>query len=237
MGTDAPIIGATLTRGSPLCGAFQVGGGCYPDEMATPKECAMGADGGSYDPTASSDGILACHVQAGGPPACQPAGPGYTSASCNGPSGKMGCAAGLECVGTGQCRHYCCSGTSACALNEFCDVQPTFLDPQSTVPVCMLLTPCALFSNDTCPSDQQCAVTREDGATSCVAVGAAKAGESCERDHCALGLLCVGTVGSRRCSPLCHTATSAECAIPGSPGSKCVGTLPLFQNLMFGVCQ
>jgi hypothetical protein len=145
------------------------------------------------------------------------------------------CSPGYECVEGGTCRHYCCSGNSACSENQFCDVQPVAESPSTLVPVCLTQNPCVLLNEDTCPPSEQCAVVRDNGDTSCVAVGAAQDGQSCEKDHCARDLVCLGALGSRRCEPLCHTPPfPSTCK---STNRTCVGTLPLFPNPTVGVCQ
>jgi hypothetical protein len=74
---------------------------------------------------------------------------------------------------------------------------------------------------------------RENGETSCVAVGPAKAGDLCDEDHCGRDLVCLGTPGERRCYQLCHTAAAAEC----SSSQACKGGLPLFPDSAIGICQ
>jgi hypothetical protein len=225
--------GAALAQeleGSPLCHAsFST---CFPDDAI--DACDLAADGGASDAGVEpADGAApACHVVANGAsPACLPAGLGLTNAAC---SQSTDCAAGHECIGGGSCRHYCCSGSIACQVNEFCDVQPTAQDPTMVVPVCMPEVPCALLDSDDCPPSQQCSVVRGDGSTSCVNVGTAKDGESCDAQHCARGLVCIGAQGSATCAPLCYTAGANSCA---STGRSCTATLPLFRDETIGVCQ
>jgi hypothetical protein len=92
---------------------------------------------------------------------------------------------------------------------------------------------CTLLEILQCPAAETCAVVRDDGTTSCVAIGSALAGQSCETDHCAGGLVCLGTPGTRSCYVLCHTGSTKECAGP----EKCQGGLPLFPDPGVGICQ
>jgi hypothetical protein len=107
------------------------------------------------------------------------------------------------------------------------------------VPVCVPLSsglnglPCVLLNDATCAPDEQCSVVRDNGATSCITVGTAQDGESCEREHCARDFVCLGPLGSRRCAPLCKTLEPGQCMA----GRTCIGTLPLFPNPTVGVCQ
>ena len=156
--------------------------------------------------------------------------PGMVASTCAHPTE---CSPGYECVQGGTCRHYCCAGNSACSENQFCDVQPVADAPGTLVPVCLAQIPCILLKNEPCSPDEQCSVVRDDGATSCVTVGTAQDGQSCEEEHCASKLVCLGPLGARRCEPLCSTLTPGDCPI----GRTCIGTLPLFPNPTVGVCQ
>jgi hypothetical protein len=91
----------------------------------------------------------------------------------------------------------------------------------------LVLGGCGLYIPKTC------AVVREDGRTSCVAIGNAKAGESCDTEHCGMNLVCLGSPGERTCFALCHTKS------PTCPGAsqKCQGGLPLFPDPDIGICQ
>jgi hypothetical protein len=92
---------------------------------------------------------------------------------------------------------------------------------------CILLQPCPL-------QKETCAVVRDDGRTSCVATGNAKAGQSCDTEHCAAGLVCLGSAGERTCFTLCSTRMPAlQCAST----QKCQGGLPLFPDPDIGICQ
>jgi len=111
-----------------------------------------------------------------------------------------------------------------------------------SVPVCMPLRQCELVAAldlegglpqpATCPSGQTCAVVREDGATSCVAIGTATAGQSCETEHCAAGFVCLGAT-VRTCYALCLMTDPGPCPAP----QACKGGPPLFADPGVGVCQ
>ncbi|HEX3770637.1 MAG TPA: hypothetical protein VHV30_07230 [Polyangiaceae bacterium] len=247
---DAGI--APLEKGNPLCHATAMT--CFPDD--TLDACTFASDAGAPDAEADLGALYvpavpACHVIAspadGAPssaaptvtataaPACVASGLGLTNATC---TQGTDCIVGHECVGaSGSCRHYCCNGTSSCQVNEFCDVQPTTQDPSVVVPVCMPEVPCSLLDNDSCPASQQCSVVREDGSTSCVNVGTAEDGASCDATHCARGLVCIGAPGSATCAPLCYTSDPDACANTANPARSCVASLPLFRTKTVGVCQ
>jgi hypothetical protein len=240
--TPEPSESAAVSapQGNPLCNAALYVGGCYPDLPTTAQACGVVADAGEGDgdhaSSASSDQPLACHVEstgdagdAGVGPECEPAGPGVDGTPC---LHGTDCSAGYECV-QNVCRHYCCAGNTSCALGDFCDVQPTTDAPGTPVPVCMPLAPCILLDNGACPTGQSCAVVRSDGTTSCETVGSAVQGDSCDAQHCAAGLVCLGAVGARKCYTLCYTATMAPC----SAGQLCTGGLPLFPDPAVGWCQ
>lgn len=242
--------------GSALCGARF---GCEPDETsgcspdaglaadykgdaasptpslvdagaAPPSDASVPYDGGAGSP--KNDGPYACRVtrrsSAGGAVAaqCVTAGTGKDGEACRASSD---CGPGFECVGSpGQCRRYCCS--SACGAERVCDKQLVVGNESLTVPVCMPIHPCKLLSP--CPNNETCGIADQiDGRTSCLAVGAAQAGESCEQQNCAGDLTCLGEVGARLCYKLCSKSH------PSCPeGSRCKGTLPLFQDPDQGVC-
>jgi len=245
---DVALAPAPTYQGSPLCNSSHSTGCCYPDDPANPQACAQAAcqtapDGGSLEASgAYVEVALGCHVvpvmpstegSAGSPSvgaACLPGGQVPEGFSCSGP---QDCAPSFECVGAvPACHRYCCEGNEACPSVQFCDIQPMALSPQTKVPVCLPVQPCTLLS-PSCPANETCAVVRDDGTRSCVAIGGAHAGESCETDHCAAGLVCLGTTDNRSCYVLCHTATAAEC----SAGHMCQGGLPLFPDPEFGICQ
>jgi len=239
-GSDAAVVVAPTYLGSPLCNA-SAARGCYPDNLpaypVSARSCRTAPDGGTYDPDAGyADAALACHVSrddAGAPlPECTPSGPNQDGASCH---MSTDCAAGSECVGNpGICRHYCCSGVGPCSSSEFCDIRPKAQEPSTEVPVCVPIRSCGLIDQwsdaGACPAQETCAVARYDtGATSCVPIGTAGDGESCATDHCASGLICLGST----CFKLCHTAAPSEC----SKKQVCKAALPLFPNPSVGVCE
>ena len=250
-GEEAAAAGSGL--GSLLCPQTDAGPVplCHPDAPTSAGMCqSLAPDGGPYDPSGGyADASLACRVVPSMSVAtnglgqgllCAVSGTGMDGDSCR--SGND-CAAGFDCVGAGVCRHYCCEGNAPCMRtdggpgDQFCDIQP--LAPASTtkIPVCMPIMPgpagCTLLGSS-CPMNTTCAVVREDGATSCVEVGNAQAGDSCETDHCASGLVCLGTVGARECFKLCSTnKPTYSCTAPAT----CQGGLPLFQDPSVGVCR
>ncbi len=250
-GSDAATWGNPLCR---LAQAYGDGGlyGCNPDQPATPIDCAM--DGGAA--AAGDGGGYACRVQPV-PPSSSGNSPTTPATGCSPSSGDAlagvaclasdECAPGFDCVGTtgdggiavGACRHYCCAGNSACDAKTFCDVQ--FLNQASAtpVPVCMPIVTCSLEgqlaqSPQACPlPTQTCSVVREDGDTGCVDIGPQGPGDSCERDHCQAGLVCLGASGQRVCLTLCDTQSGAQCTAP----QTCKGGLPLFQDPRVGACR
>jgi hypothetical protein len=132
----------------------------------------------------------------------------------------------------GTCRHYCCSGNQSCRLDQFCDIQRTSSGSTLNVPVCVPTRQCDLLQPGTCPSGDTCAVVREDGSLSCVEVGSATVGQSCQAEHCASGLVCLGAA-TRTCYALCEVGKQNQC-----PTSQtCKGGLPLFVDPSVGVCQ
>jgi hypothetical protein len=234
-----PAESATVStpQGSPLCNASPYVGGCYPDTPTTAQACGIASDAGESDRGLDDeDQPLACRVQpagdagdAGVASACEPAGLGVDGNPC---LHGTDCAAGFECV-QNACRHYCCAGNTSCSVSDFCDIQPTTDSPDTIVPVCMPVQPCVLLAEGGCLPGQSCAVVREDGTTSCETVGSAGPGASCDREHCAAGLVCLGAVGARQCYTLCYTATMVGC----SAGQLCTGGLPLFPDPAVGWCQ
>ena len=239
---------APLQQNNVLCAVTTT---CDPDTAEMASSCHLAPDGGTYDPSADYDAdTLACRVQpamsvasdgVGLPTACSVAGSGAAGAMCTQPTD---CAATLDCVGTGTCRQYCCAGNGQCGPQDFCDIQPLAAATTTKVPVCMpIVTPgCSLQSalpnpaasaTPSCPKGQTCAIVREDGTTGCVEAGDKTAGEPCNTDHCAEGLVCLGALNARLCYALCITTESGECPSP----MTCQGGLPLFQDPTVGVCR
>jgi hypothetical protein len=242
-GATGDAVAPPFLSGNPLCNASEARG-CYPDLPASPETC--GADAGAVaDADAGSLGLdsaapaLACRVRAtgtnGASATCDPlgAGPGHDGDPCQ---KGADCGAGFECVGTtGQCRHYCCMAdacTTASGHLSFCDVQPLAENAGTKVPACMPVQPCKLLDTNYCPQGQQCEIVRSDGTTSCVAIGGATVGASCDGEHCAAGLTCIGNVGNRTCYQLCHTDSSTDCSAP----LKCRTSVPTFQDPTIGIC-
>jgi hypothetical protein len=243
-GTLADAAGPGSVVGSPLCNydyATDASRVCQPD-LGCPA-ADVGADAGPYADAGADAGNWACHVVESPAGAttqtCTPPGPGGDGDQCR--SG-MDCGPAYECVGSpGRCRRYCCEGVTACASDNFCDVQPVAsgaLDASADagaatyrVPACIPVSRCQLLQPG-CPSGQTCGVVKADGTTSCVAIGPVAVGGSCETDHCAAGLTCLGTEGSRTCYQLCHVSGS-EC--PGT--QSCTSSAQLFTDPTIGICQ
>jgi hypothetical protein len=227
---------------SPLCNA-SLATGCYPDNPTTAQACPP--DGGTLDLSSlAPDAAVACRVATdidglSPHPVCAPTGNGTVGQSC---TASKDCGPGLDCVATGPmtaaCLAYCCKGNSACPTFDFCDVEPLSAQSTAKVPVCVPMRHCELFSTapGNCPDNETCSVVRVDpetgiGSTSCVQVGTAQAGDSCDKEHCASGLDCIGVPGQRMCFQLCHIAGS-DCP----PSQVCKGGLPLFSATV-GICQ
>jgi hypothetical protein len=246
-GVLAPADSATGSApANPLCNlSIQNEGGlpCNPDVPASPSGQACQVPPGYADAGAASDAgggaslsdaspELACHVvvtSGARTQACALAGTGRDGDSCQ--SGAD-CAPAFECVGTlGQCRHYCCGGDTSCT-SGFCDIQST-RDTNVAVPVCAPVSPCKLLTWNACATGQTCAIVKDDGTTSCVAVGTAKAGDACDWVHCGAGLTCLGKSGARLCYTLCHLNEPGDC--PGA--MKCKGSAELFSDPDYGICQ
>ena len=231
------VLGPELVQGSPLCNRTLIGySSCDPDD-ADSGVCADDTDAGSGDTEPADSSTQACRVPIGGDggPTCTPAGSAAAGSPC---TTSADCAAPTECVvtspGAFTCQTYCCAGDTACQPDEYCNIQRLAQDPSTRVPVCVPIEPCQLFDSTSCSSSETCAVVREGAGTiGCVPVGAAQAGDDCERDTCGSGLVCLGTWGARHCYKLCHTATSVECSV----GQGCMTGLPMFPDPAFGVCE
>lgn len=226
-------------------------GSCNPknskDTPDNPLACApTDAGTASYDAGSNGGGgDLACRVvQTANDPAvvaCESTGSHGDGASCN---TGADCAPGYECVGTpGACHHYCCDDTVCTALGVylnqsgryFCDVQAETASPDTKVPVCMLAQPCDLLQN-MCGDGMTCTLVdpSKSDTTSCVSVGTAKEGDSCEIEHCGANMVCLGAIGSRTCHLLCSPSDpSHSCA----SGQTCFTQWPSLQKLNVGLCQ
>jgi hypothetical protein len=231
---------AATTVGNPLCFySYAADAGnqrvCEPD---TSNGCASpDPDAGIYDPWDAGDAepSTACHVSANAQ-ACSPSGSGGDGAQCQ---TSADCTNSFECVGSpGVCRHYCCGGNAACdsasdqtTAETFCDVQPT-ASGGLNVPVCEPISNCALLSP--CPvKGDTCAIVKDDGTTSCISIGPQIVGQSCDVYHCAAGLTCLGTAGSRSCFALCEVDSTTACPT----GKTCTSSAQLFTNANIGICQ
>lgn len=241
---DAAPAKATSYRGNPLCRV--TANSCMPDDdgfrrTANTQECAtpppdagdaaaMQSDPSSACRVARTEGVIA--------PKC------VEKASSDGGDGEScrfgeDCAPGFDCVagdkGTKTCRHYCCGGTCKSHTSQnggatFCDVQ-SLTDVNLKAPVCMPLKRCTLLGTGECTQLESCAVVTESGDTGCVATGDAQVGASCDEDHCAATLTCLGLPGARKCFKLCKVSSS-ECG----PSQVCK-TSTVFKDPKFGICQ
>jgi hypothetical protein len=240
---DAGPPKAPLSRGNPLCNVMS--GQCMPDDDGSrltsgSMNCGSDSDAGDAG-TATAAASMGCRIRRETAdtfaPKCLPSG---ANAGGDGTTCKTGadCAAGFDCVvgenGTTQCRHYCCAGT--CKGHEsqsggatFCDVQD--LVDAKKAPVCMPLKHCELLGTGECNANESCAVVTESGDTGCVSVGEKQVGASCDVDHCAAGLTCLGTAGSRQCFKLCKVSSS-ECG-----SVQVCATSTVFKDPNFGICQ
>lgn len=240
--TDAGGSSATTLVGNPLCNYEITRAECDPDEKDESASCRMvasnqGVDGGATDAGKTPD--LACHVtrpnQGGDPePECLSAGTATEGEKCE---AAMDCAAGLECVGNpGVCRRYCCRGVCD-DKTRFCDIMKVHGTQNQRVPVCNAIQPCTLGGTNACPADQTCAIANDTGATTCVTVGPAQAGEACDTTHCAHGLTCLGQPGARQCYRLCSKSADGSSAMGCPAGERCQGAAPLFSDPDIGVCR
>jgi hypothetical protein len=149
------------------------------------------------------------------------------------------CAPGFDCVDGERgstCRRYCCSGscegqTSANGGATFCDIQKLVEQNPHKAPVCMPIKKCKLLVPGECGDRETCAIVDNQGDSGCVPKGMAKAGESCDSEHCGADLTCLGSPGDRRCYKLCKT----DSAVCGTTQTCTTGAL--FQDTTFGVCK
>ena len=195
------------------------------------------ATDGSADADAGTDlAALRCTADARAT-SCEAAGTGADGDSCGRDSD---CAAGFACTRApgmagakgGQCRRYCCAGSCAAdgtGKKFFCDVQAK-TEGVLPAPVCMPVRPCRLLQQGACEAAETCSPVIQ-GSRSCVAVGTATEGMSCDEDHCADGFVCLGAPGARKCKRLCHDGLR-----PCPTGAQCVGGYPYFDEEGFGVC-
>ena len=232
--------------GSPLCAVAE--GQCFPDDdgktspaynTAACAETPEDIDGGALEEPARACRIV--EHEGKYVPRCEPASAdryGVDGVSC---STSSDCAPGFDCVDGEKgpvCRHYCCAGTCEGQTSQnggatFCDVQALvdYRHHGVKAPVCMPVKTCKLLRDGECTDDETCAVINRKGDTGCVARGPAKTGESCDTDHCASGLTCLGSPGDRRCYQLCRV-DGADCG----PMQTCT-TGSVFQDTTYGVCK
>ncbi len=225
-GAGAGITGATEL----VCSALPVAdAGAAVSDGALSPDAANVSEAGTYEGRACRVGL---DINGYPTPSCERVGTGKDGSLC---SEGSDCAGGFDCVsvssGVKQCRRYCCSGSCGDKLPEtrFCDIAP-LANENRLVPVCLPIKKCELLGAD-CAMGETCAIVTDTGMTSCVAVGKAAAGESCESAHCADGLNCLGQVGAKKCYQIC-TMSGSDCASP----QICKGN-SLFKDEGFGVCQ
>ena len=253
--SDAATV-VTTPSSNPLCNidVQNDGGTCDPDFAIAPSGelCQLPDAGAQADSGLAADSgiatgsdasiLLACRVAVASGAAqariqtCGLAGTGGDGDSCE--TGGD-CAPAFECVGMpGRCRHYCCDGDKSCATSKsasFCDIGSTSAS-NITVPVCAPVSRCKLLTANACGADQTCAVVKEDGTTSCVAVGPAQVGQDCNAVHCGAGLTCLGKPGARPCFKLCRVGYPEDCA-DGQKSTTCTGSAQLFNDPEYGICQ
>lgn len=244
---DASTGTKSIYRGNPLCRVEAKT--CMPDDDGTRKTVGVEHCGQrtALEPEAGSvtyDLTEGCRVtKANGDvaPSCQAeTGTGGDGASCE---TGADCAVGFDCiVGTlsgdkvKTCRHYCCVGS--CKTQTTQNGGPTFCDVQRlaefavNVPVCIPLKRCKPLTANQCSASETCAIVSESGDFGCVTVGDRQVGESCDEDHCAADLTCIGQPGGRKCAQLCDPTKSTSC---GS-NQKCE-TSPIFKDANVGICK
>lgn len=222
--TPGPVYDVAADGGAAisLCGAMAK---CAPDESTADKSLAVSCpvpavpDGGSYSDGGSLSFGPACRLSSSGKDvtaSCTTAGLGADGDAC---TVGADCAAGFECVSSpGRCRHYCCDPLSCKAVGQgstndmsfFCDIQ-TQTASNVKVPVCLPVQACKLLGNQ-CAQNQTCTIVDVvTGTTSCVQIGPAKVGESCETSHCGANLVCLGAPGKRSCQQLCDPTQPNSC--------------------------
>lgn len=244
---DAATPTKSIYRGNPLCRVET--STCMPDDDGKSKtqgveHCAKGtlaepdASGTTYDLTEGCRVTKSNDLVA---PSCQKeTGTGGDGASCE---TGADCAVGFDCVvGTSagdkvkSCRHYCCVGT--CKTQTSQNGGPTFCDVQRlaqfalNVPVCMPLKRCKPLLASQCSPSETCAIVSESGDFGCVAIGDRQVGESCDEDHCATDLTCIGQPGARKCALLCDPMKSTSCG-----QSQVCETSPIFKDANIGICK
>lgn len=238
-GAGSADAGGSAYKGSPLCRVDSTS--CLPDDDGRGRShgvvpCADPADASTGDAGAAPNGCRLLRGYDGIKPECKSGTPtGLDGEVC---AKGSDCAPGFDCVSDakqgGLCRRYCCLGTCASQVarsggKTFCDVQK-LVDPEHNAPVCVPLKGCTLLSPNECPASETCAVVTEDGDTGCVGAGSALAGASCDEEHCAAGLTCLGQPGFRKCYELCRVGEPCK-------GGQVCQTSTVFKDAAFGVCQ
>lgn len=211
------------------------GGDASVSDAAVRDAGASDSGATDADATPPSPSALRCTADAR-ETACELAGAGADGDTCG---RDRDCAAGFACTRAagmgakeGQCRRYCCAGSctaDATGKKFFCDVQAK-TEGVLPAPVCMPVRPCRLLQQGACETGETCSPVIQ-GSSSCVAVGGATEGMSCDEDHCADGFVCLGAPGARKCKRLCHDSLR-----PCPTGAQCVGGYPYFDEDGFGVC-
>ncbi len=240
-GADAGAPSPNLSyRGNPLCHVTDYA--CLPDEDGSRATTGAQACAQPYEPDAGESAAFGCRLERTS--ATQSISPGCKEADRGGTDGVAcqtgrDCAPGFDCVEGEKgsvCRHYCCADTcdgktSQSGGKTFCDVQK-LVDTNEKAPVCMPLKACKLLTAGACAATETCAVVTDTGETGCVEIGQAQVNDSCDTEHCAVGLTCIGQPGARKCYQLCKVGSSSSC------GSSLVcKTSTMFKDPAYGVCQ
>lgn len=237
---DSAAAPGDAFRGSPLC--HITSSTCDPDDDGT-KDVYPGASVPCAIAPAPDAGTVAdqraCRLSAASAaPTCVDA----NAANADGAKCETGadCAPGFDCIassGGAFCRRYCCTGS--CETNRsqngaetFCDVQKLQGSTTTKAPVCMPIKTCKLFLEGECAETETCSVVTDDGTTGCVANGSAKVDESCDQEHCSVGLTCLGQAGNRKCFKLCRSTKAGPSC---SPNEICK-TSTIFTDPTIGVC-
>jgi hypothetical protein len=225
-------------QGNPLCHVTTMSA-CTPDDDGTRKRTLACAS--PYDADAGVTTSKGCRLTSSGgsdvSPSCEAetSFAGTDGVTC---SGGKDCAPGFDCVEgeKGQvCRRYCCADTcegkaSQSGGKTFCDVQK-LVDVPVKAPVCMPLKACKLLTIGQCATSETCAIVTDTGETGCVEVGQAQVNDSCDTEHCAAGLTCIGQPGARKCYQLCKVGGST------CPSTLVCKTTTSFRDPAYGICQ
>ncbi len=228
---------ASARRGSTLCGVTAET--CMPDDEF-PSSCPESEGQPNEDAAITTACRITKSTDAGSyASGCGPADRrGVDGEECH--SGAD-CAPGFECIDGDQgavCRRYCCAASSCIEHVSknggptFCDIQKMVDHREHSAPVCMPLKKCTLLHEGDCfGTEETCALVTDKGENGCVPIGDANVGDSCDEQHCAKDLTCLGSPGDRKCFQLCRT-DGADC-----PTNQTCTTGAVFQNPAFGVCR